>query len=84
MTQINFDKMSRAELRAYVLDHRDDEQAFHAYMDRLATEPVLARGTPEDARDRARFTEIFERVERIKKERKSLDTWRDRLVSSPH
>lgn len=34
--------MSRAELRAYILEHRDDQEAFHIYMDKLATEPVLA------------------------------------------
>lgn len=73
MTQPNFDEMSRAELRAYVLEHRDDEEAFHAYVDRLATEPVLARGTPEDARDPVRFAEIVERVKKIKQERRNQD-----------
>lgn len=38
----DFQAMSRAELRAYILEHRDDREAFHAYMDKLATEPVLA------------------------------------------
>jgi hypothetical protein len=73
MTQPNFDEMSRAELRAYVLEHRDDEEAFHAYVDRLATEPVLARGTPDDARDPVRFAEIVERVKKIKQERRNQD-----------
>ncbi len=73
MTQPNFDEMSRAELRAYVLEHRDDEEAFHAYVDRLATEPVLARGTPDDARDPVRFAEIVERVKKIKHERRNQD-----------
>jgi len=73
MTQPNFDEMSRAELRAYVLEHRDDEEAFHAYVDRLATEPILARGTPEDARDPVRFAEIVERAKKIKQERTNQD-----------
>lgn len=73
MTQPNFDQMSRVELRAYVLKHRDDEEAFHAYVDRLATEPVLARGTPEDARDPVRFAEILEQVKKIKQERRASD-----------
>lgn len=31
----DFKAMSRAELRAYVLEHRDDETAFHALVDRF-------------------------------------------------
>jgi len=38
----DFQSMSRAELRAYILEHRDDREAFHAYIDKLAAEPVLA------------------------------------------
>lgn len=38
----NFQTMSREELRTYMKEHRDDREAFHAYMDKLATEPVLA------------------------------------------
>lgn len=73
MTKPNFDEMSRMELRTYVLAYRDDEEAFHTYVDRLATEPVLARGTPEDAQDSVRFAEIFERVKKIKQEAKNED-----------
>jgi hypothetical protein len=31
----NFLVMSKQELRIYVLNHRDDEEAFQAYMDKL-------------------------------------------------
>ncbi|MDV2998251.1 MAG: hypothetical protein N4J56_007956 [Chroococcidiopsis sp. SAG 2025] len=31
----NFQTMSKEELRTYVLNHRDDEAAFHTYMDKL-------------------------------------------------
>ena len=65
--------MSRIKLRTYVLAHRDDQEAFHTYVDRLATEPVLARGTPEDAKDPVRFAEIFGRVKKIKQEPKNED-----------
>lgn len=34
MTQPNFAQVSREELRGYMLELLDDEQAFHAYMDR--------------------------------------------------
>jgi hypothetical protein len=32
-------------LRAYVLSHRDDEEALHLYMDRLHTDPDVDRQT---------------------------------------
>ena len=73
MTQLNYHSMSRAELRAYILEHRDDEQAFHAYMDKLKSEPVLANGSMADLEDSARFSELLERVQKTKQERKRSD-----------
>ena len=35
MNRHNFQTMSRKELRAYVLAHREDQQAFYAFVDRL-------------------------------------------------
>ncbi|MDZ4874163.1 MAG: hypothetical protein CLLPBCKN_003559 [Chroococcidiopsis cubana SAG 39.79] len=43
----DFQTITRAELRAYLLEHRDDREAFYAYMDKLATEPVLAVHSPQ-------------------------------------
>jgi len=58
-----------------MLEHRDDEQASSClYMDRLATEPVSARGTIEDLQDPDRFAEILESFERIKREHRFPDT----------
>ena len=34
MTKPNFNQMSRAELKAYVLTHRDDEEAFRAFINK--------------------------------------------------
>lgn len=31
----DFAAMTSAELRSYVLSHRDDEEALHAYLDKL-------------------------------------------------
>jgi hypothetical protein len=59
MTQPNFDDLNREQLRAYMLEHRNDEVAFHAYMARLTTEPVLAHGTLADLEDSDRFAEIL-------------------------
>ncbi len=35
MNQIDYDKMSDSELRAYCLSHADDKAAMAAYVDRL-------------------------------------------------
>ena len=50
----DFVTMSRAELRAYVLQHRNDEDAIHALIDRLMA-PNATTYAPEDA---DRFSEI--------------------------
>lgn len=34
MTAMNYDAMGLDELRRYMLTHREDEAAFHAYVDR--------------------------------------------------
>ncbi|NJK51365.1 hypothetical protein HC931_27675 [Candidatus Gracilibacteria bacterium] len=34
MSQVNYELMSDRELKQYLLTHRDDKAAFHAYMDR--------------------------------------------------
>ncbi len=41
MTEINFAAMSREQLREYVKTHPQDQTAFHAYMDRLQSEPGI-------------------------------------------
>jgi hypothetical protein len=33
----DFDNMARAELRAYMMAHSDDQQAFHTYVTTWAT-----------------------------------------------
>lgn len=34
----DFSGMTQSELRAYVLDHRNDEEALHAYIDKCRAE----------------------------------------------
>lgn len=38
MSKPNFQTMSRQELHAYVLAHREDQEAFYAYVDKLHAE----------------------------------------------
>lgn len=46
MTQkLDFEQMSRSELRSYVLTHRSDEEALRIYMERLRNEPGVNRHT---------------------------------------
>ncbi|MFB2878890.1 DUF6887 family protein [Floridanema aerugineum] len=49
----DFDKMSKAELRAYVLAHRDDNEAFYKLVDRYEADSKdhvwhPCPNTPED------------------------------------
>ena len=41
----DFQQMSRKELRTYVLNHREDEEALQIYMARLRNEPGIIRQT---------------------------------------
>jgi hypothetical protein len=34
-----FETMSRQDLRTYILENRNDDEAFHVYMDRALAEP---------------------------------------------
>ena len=44
----NFDKMTKAELRAYVLANRKDKEAFYALADRIYANPNPKWYQPED------------------------------------
>ncbi len=39
MNTANFQMMNESELRAYVLSHREDTEAFYALADRLRSKP---------------------------------------------
>ena len=50
----DFATMTATELRAYVLEHRNDEEALHAYIDKLHAENPSSRVyKPEDNVDEA-------------------------------
>jgi len=44
MNRHNFQTMSRKELRAYVLAHREDREAFYAFVDRLQIHVAVIEG----------------------------------------
>ncbi len=39
MNKPNFAAMSKIELKRYLLEHRNDTDAFHALMDKISAEP---------------------------------------------
>jgi hypothetical protein len=61
MSKPNFKTMNRKELHVYVLAHREDEEAFHLYVDKLHTEATWiempALESPEDLENYPEFIE---------------------------
>jgi hypothetical protein len=52
----DFQAMSVKQLKAYLLEHRTDTEAFHTLMDKIMAEPNAKWYSPEDA---DRFPEIY-------------------------
>lgn len=48
MINPDFSVMTDAELRTYTLSHREDKEAFYAYIDRMSSRPPIAIIEPED------------------------------------
>ena len=48
MTPENYDRMSLDELRQYVLTHREDNSAFHSYIDRSKSTGRMIAIDPSD------------------------------------
>ena len=48
MSQANYDAMSDTELRHYFLEHRQDQSAFQAHLDRLNQRPRVVIASPDD------------------------------------
>jgi hypothetical protein len=48
MTNVNYAVMSDRELRQYFLTHREDQEAFRAYMDRRQSRPQKTVIQPDD------------------------------------
>jgi len=52
----NFNAMTRKELRAYVLEHRDDAEAISVIVEKIKADPNTHWYEPEDT---DRFPEIY-------------------------
>lgn len=63
MSKLDFKAMNRKELHAYVLTHRDDEEAFYAYVDRLDAEATWIEMPPlESPEDLENYPEFLEHL----------------------
>jgi hypothetical protein len=63
MNEPNFRTMSRQDLHAYVLTHRDDQDAFYAYVDKLHAEANWIEMPPlESAEDLENYPEFIEHL----------------------
>jgi hypothetical protein len=62
MSKPNFQAMTQAELRAYVLSHRDDNEAFYALAERLKSQP----GKKLSNEDIERLPEILAEIKQEK------------------
>ena len=59
----NFKEMSRKELRAYVLAHRDDDEAFYAYVDKVNAEGDRVKHPPlKSIEDMENYPEFIEKL----------------------
>lgn len=65
MNHPNFSAMTDEELRAYVLAHRQDQTAFHAYVDRMQQRPPIAIIEPEEWSEE-RMLQVFGEIEQHK------------------
>jgi hypothetical protein len=65
MNKPNFHAMSQKELQGYVLAHREDEEAFHAYVDKLHVEGNWIEMPPmESEQDFDNYPEFIEHIRR--------------------
>jgi hypothetical protein len=68
MRKSNFAAMTRKELRAYILEHREDEEAFQVYMDKVTGEPGEIYPAPQSIDDLKNFPELLENYQQKRRE----------------
>jgi hypothetical protein len=63
MSNPNFQAMSQKDLQVYVLTHRDDQEAFYAYVDKLHAEANWVEMPPlQSLEDVENYPEFVDRV----------------------
>ena len=62
MSKSDFQAMSRKELLAYMLAHREDDEAFRTYMDKVHAEPSTeVYPAPQSMDDLKHFPQLLEK-----------------------
>lgn len=70
----DFNKMSKAELRAHILAHRDNQEAFYKFVDRFAadTENRVWHPLPKTPEDVAKVSELIqEQIKKLEKDQRN-------------
>ena len=63
----DFKAMSRKELRAYILQHRYDDEAFYTYIDKLEAEATWVEfPAPKSIDDLKNFSELLEKYGKLR------------------
>ncbi len=63
-----FETMSRQELRTYILEHREDEEAFQLYLDQVMAEPGEIYPAPKNIEDLSNFTQLLPKNKQNRRE----------------
>lgn len=91
MNQPNFQCMNLKELRAYVLSHRDDQEAFSCYVDKLNAEGNWVEMSPSaSVDDLINYPEFLQRFSNekgcweIKNNWEFTEVWIDPMLSPPY
>jgi hypothetical protein len=70
MSKPSFQAMNQKELQSYVLEHRDDQEAFYAYVDKLHIEGNWIDMPPvQSDQDLENYPEFIEHIQRSSKSR---------------
>jgi hypothetical protein len=69
MSKPDFTTIPRAGLRQYILNHREDDEAFETYLDRFTSEDAVIFPAPQSIEDLENFPELHKQnVERQHKQ----------------
>jgi hypothetical protein len=69
----NFQAMNQKELQKYVLEHRDDQEAFYVYVDKLHAEGNWIDMPPvQSDQDLENYPEFIEHIRRSSKSRDNM------------
>ncbi len=73
MNKPNFATMSQKDLHHYILTHRDDQEAFYAYVDRLHKEGSWVEMPPvESVQDLEKYPEFTARFRKNSEQRDKI------------